>query len=278
MADSALRPVGGRSRRGSVVRHRLVELRPVGADASALVTQSLYTGPARITHVAIDYQNQPVTTDLLIKAALDSVGGATLFTRSNSATDLAVSTLGTPAAVDEGRAVTAATDGVEGGWFVEKGLFFDVAQGDGQTTGDERILVDVWYQECELLEIKLYPLGADASAATTRLIKLHRAAIIQGIQIDFGAGVPATADVVIKADVLDDLTGGTTAFTSTSSLTDFGPVGLGIAGVDEAGAVVAATDAVSGGYPIKRNIYVTVAEADLYATNEDIIIRLWLLA
>jgi hypothetical protein len=276
MAESGVRAVAGRSRRGHVVKHRLVELRPVGVDGSAIVTRALYTGPARITHLAIDYQNQPVTTDLLIKA--DGTGGATLFTRSNSATDLAVSTLGTPAAVDEGRAVTAATDGVEGGFFVSAGLFFDVAQGDGQTTGDERILIDVWYQESELLEVKLFPLGADAAAVATRLVKLHRAAVVQGIQMDFGAGVPATADVIVKADVLDDLTGGTTVFTSTSSLTDFGPVGLGIPGVDELGAAVAATDAVSGGYPVKRNVFVDVAQADGYTTNEDITVRLWLLA
>jgi hypothetical protein len=227
----------------------------------------------------VDYQNQPATTDLLVKSAAAGIGGTTLLTLTNVNTDIAISCVATPAAVDEGRAVTAATDGVEGGWFVADGLFFDVAQGDGQTSGDERIVIDLWYVECDLLEVKLFPSGADGSAAASRIVKATRAGIIQGLSIDFGAGVPATADVVIKVDVLDDASGGTTAFTSTNSLTDFGSasagVGLGIAGIDEANAVVAATDAVSGGYPFRRNLLFTVAQSDNYAADEDITVRLW---
>ena len=280
MAAPYKRVSGRRGTPGSV-RHRLVELRPVGSDGSAAITASLYTGPARITHVKIDYQNQPVTTDLLIKAANGSTGGATLYTGADTATDVAIKTLGTPAAIDEGNAVTAVTDGVEGGWFVSDGLYFSVAQGDGQTSGDERILIDVWYEELSLLEVKLFPSGADGSATAARLVKTYGAGNILGLSVDYGAGVPgATADLVIKSDVLDDASGGETVFTATNTATDIGSVysavGLGIAGIDEGGAAVAATDAVSGGHPFRSNLYFSVAQADGYAADEDIAVRLYI--
>jgi len=263
-----------RKRHESSVVHRRVELRPVGADGSAVATYSLWTGPARVTHIAVDYQNQPATTDILVKA--DNTSGATLLTLTNTNTDIPIRAVATPAAVDEGRAVTAATDGVDGGYFVKAGLYFDLAQGDGHTSGDEAVVIDVWYIVTDMVEVRLFPAGADGSAVATRLVKLHKAGIIQGIQVDFGAGVPATTDLVIKADVLDDASGGTTLFTSTNSLTDFGPVGLGIIGIDEANAAVAATDAIGGGQPFRRNLYFDVAQADGYSTDEDILVRLWI--
>jgi len=264
-----------RKRHETPVKHWRVELRPVGADGSAVATAWLRTGAARITHIAVDYQNQPATTDLLI---YDTLGGTAYFGNSNSATDIPVRGVATPGALDEGSAVTAATDGVDGGWFVKDGLYFDVAQGDGQTSGDEVIIVDVWGIETDIIEVKLFPTGADGSAVATRLVKMHRAGIIQGIQCVYGAGVTATTDLVIKADVLDDLSGGNTLFTRSNSATShLIGVGLGIIGIDEGNAAVAATDAIGGGQPFKRNLYFDIAQADAYSTNEDITVRLWAL-
>ena len=33
-----------------------------------------------------------------------------------------------------------------GGYFFHNGFYIDVAQGDGQTSGDEKIVFDFWYQ------------------------------------------------------------------------------------------------------------------------------------
>jgi hypothetical protein len=55
------------------------------------------------------------------------------------------------------------------------------------------------------------------------------------------------------------------------------PTGLGIIGIDEANAVVAATDAVGGGQPFRRALYFDVAQADNYAADEDILVRLWIM-
>lgn len=120
-----------------------VDLYPVGADGSAVVVRTVplpFAGAIRA--IAVDYQNQPATTDLVIKA--NDSAGATLFTATNTATDIGPSPLGDPLAVDEGGAAVAATDGTDGGSFFTRGLYFDVAQGDGQTSGDERIVVDLW--------------------------------------------------------------------------------------------------------------------------------------
>jgi len=116
-----------------------------GADGSGAVTRLVDLGGAgTLAALAIDYQNMPATTDLLIKA--DSTNGTTLFTRSNSATDLAPSLLGRPGA-DEAINATAATDGTESGYFFKRGLFFDVAQADAFTSGDERIIVECWIDD-----------------------------------------------------------------------------------------------------------------------------------
>jgi hypothetical protein len=127
-----------------MIRRKQVTLRPVGADGSAVTTLQVTLGrPGVVGALKVDYQNQPATTDLIIKA--DSSTGPTLFTRSNSNTDLALTPVGMPA-VDETGAAVAATDGTFGGWPFLSGLYFDVAQGDGQTSGDEKIVVDVLYQ------------------------------------------------------------------------------------------------------------------------------------
>lgn len=131
------------------IRTKTVTLRPVGADGSAVITYRLSLGrPAIVRFINVDYQNQPATTDLLIKA--DTSAGVTLFTATNNATDVGASGVGVPVGrpgVDEGNAATAATDGLSGGWAVSSGLYFDVAQGDGQTSGDEKIVIKLWLEQ-----------------------------------------------------------------------------------------------------------------------------------
>ena len=124
------------------IRLRQVTLVPTGADGSAVATATLSIGrPCIVRFIKVDYQNQPATVDLLIKDGTTS--GATLFTNTSSNTDVAFKPVGMPG-VDEGGAATAATDGLAGGWPVPSGaLFFDVAQGDGQTSGNEAVVIDL---------------------------------------------------------------------------------------------------------------------------------------
>lgn len=126
------------------LRRKQLTIRPVGADGSAVKTVQWTLGrPGIVRAIAVDYQNQPNTTDLIIKA--DSSSGAALFTKSNNNTDIALTPVGMPG-IDEGGAALAATDASAGGWPFLSGLYFDVAQGDGQTSGNEAIVVEVLYE------------------------------------------------------------------------------------------------------------------------------------
>jgi hypothetical protein len=116
-----------------------------GADATGVVTQRLDIGHAGVlAAIAIDYQNTPAGADLLIKA--DNTNGYTIFTRTSSQTDLAPSLLGRPGA-DEAINASAATDGTECGNVFRRGLFFDVAENDIFTSGNEKIIVECWIDD-----------------------------------------------------------------------------------------------------------------------------------
>lgn len=116
-----------------------------GADGTGAVTRLLRLGRAGVlAAVAIDYQNMPATTDVTIKA--DGSGGATLFLSQNSATDIAPSLIGRPGK-DEGGASLAAADGSECGNAFRKSLYFDVAQADIFTSGNEKIIVECWIDD-----------------------------------------------------------------------------------------------------------------------------------
>lgn len=252
----------------SFIVHKRIECRTVGADGSAVFTGTLPTGPALIRGLAIDYQNEPATTDIVIKA--DNVNGATIFTRSNSNTDLAPTPVGT-AAVDEGRAVTDAADAIGGGFPVRGGVYIDVAQADGQTGGNETILIDLWYQEVDYIKRTLYPVGADGSAVVTDTVRLAKAGVLAALAIDF-QNQPATTDVTIKADD----SSGQTLFTSANSATDLAPTLLGRPGADEAGAATAATDGTAAGSFFKTGLYIDVAQADGQTSgNEIIVVEFW---
>ena len=126
-----------------MLKHKRLVLKPAGADGSAAAAASFSVGKhGFIRSLAIDYQNQPATTDILIKDGY----GNTLFTRTSSATDIAMSNCGRPG-VDETGAATAATDGVGGGFPFISGCYVTVAEGDGQTSGDEKIVIDLIVEE-----------------------------------------------------------------------------------------------------------------------------------
>ncbi len=118
-----------------------------GADGTGAVTRTVPLGNSGVlAALAMDFQNidSGTTADVVVKA--DSTGGATLFTSTDSVTDLAPSLIG-GAGVDEAKNVTAATDGTECGNAFRSGLFFSVAQSDIFTTGNERIIVECWIDD-----------------------------------------------------------------------------------------------------------------------------------
>jgi hypothetical protein len=109
-----------------------------GADGSGVVTRSVPLGNAGVlSAIAIDYQNTPATAD---------TDGVTLHSRASSNTDLGPTLLGSPGA-DEAIAASAATDGTECGLAFKTGLFVDVAQSDAFTSGNERIILEMWIDD-----------------------------------------------------------------------------------------------------------------------------------
>lgn len=251
------------------VLHRRVLLTTTGSAGSAVATAFVPLPAGVLRALAVDYHaSAPATTDLVIKA--DSSTGNTLFTASNTVTDIPIRALGSPGALDEGSAVTAATDATDGGAFFKSGLYFDVAQSDALTNA---LTVDVWVDVLRYVQVSLYPVGADGSAVVTRTLDMNGAGVLRGLTIDY-QNQPVTTDITLKADG----SGGTTMFARTDSNTDITtPVGLGLIGVDEANAVIAATDASAGGHPFKRNIYIDVAQGDGQTSGDEIIvIGLWI--
>lgn len=116
-----------------------------GADGTGAVTRYVdLNGPGVLSAIAVDYQNMPATTDILIKA--DSTSGMTLFSAANTVTDIAPSLLGRPG-LDEAINASAATDGTECGMGFERGLFVDVAQADIFTGANEHIILEMWVDD-----------------------------------------------------------------------------------------------------------------------------------
>jgi hypothetical protein len=252
------------------LKHRKVHLKPVGADGSAVATHSLNTGAAVVRFIAVDYSNQPATTDLVIKA--DGSGGDTLFTVTNGNTDIAAKPVSMTAGVDEAAAALAATDGSAGGVPVKAGLHFDVAQADSSTAADHFIEIDVWYESVKYIKVESFPVGADGAAVDTKTVRLASPGIIRAIKVDY-QNQPVTTDILIKAEN----TSGTTLFTRTSSATDIALSPVGMPGVNESNAALAATDASDGGWPVKGAIFIDVAEGDGQTSgDEKIVFEFWI--
>lgn len=254
------------------VFHRQARITTTGSAGSATGSAYIPLPPGRITHVKVDYHaSAAATTDTVFKVdgLSDGSTGTTILTLTNTVTDIPIRALGQPAAVDEGNAATAATDGVEGGAFVKNGLSIAVAQGDALT---DCVIVDIWYERLRLETVELIAQsGADGTGAVTRTLDMNGAGNLIGVQFDY-QNTPATADVVIKADG----SSGDTIFTATNSNTDFGPSAIGIVGIDEGNAAAAATDGMGGGHVFKRNLYFDVAQSDIFTSgNEKIVVYCW---
>lgn len=116
-----------------------------GADGSGAVTRTVdFNGAGVLLGVHVDYSNMPATTDLVIKA--DGSSGTTLFTATNTVTDIGPTSIGI-IGIDEANGAMAATDGSAGGHAFKRNLFFDVAQADAFTSGNETIVVHTWVRQ-----------------------------------------------------------------------------------------------------------------------------------
>lgn len=126
-----------------MIRKYTIPVTTTGSAGSATGTASKQTSrPGVIRFVAVDYHaSAPATTDLVIKA--DDTNGATLFTVTNSATDITAKPVAMPG-VDEGNAATAATDLGAGGFPYSTGIFVSLAQSDALAPA---ATVSVWVEQ-----------------------------------------------------------------------------------------------------------------------------------
>jgi hypothetical protein len=252
--------------------HRSVTLPAVDGSGDASGTIKI-PGPGRI--VGVQYG---------IKTGADIYGGATSgtltlvdsFDAVTKFTDATITAaqdgykpVGTTS-LDEARGVTAATDGFSGGIPVRGDIDVVIASG----TETEVITVDVLVRLCTYARVSLRPSGSAGSASDSRILRLSGAGVLAAVGIDFGSGVPATADVTITAD---DATNGTALFTSTNSSTDLAPTLIGRPGLDEAAGASAATDGTEACNGYKQRLIVAVAQADPYVNSTDEInVELWI--
>lgn len=251
------------------VLHRRVRVTTTGAAGSAAGTAFVPLPPGALRALKLDFHaSAPATTDVTIKA--DSSTGNTLVTSTSSLTDVALRAVGSPGALDEGSAVTAATDATDGGGFYRHGLYIDVAQADALT---DCIVLDLWVDVLRYERVSLYPVGADGSAVVVKTLRLNGAGVLRALTIDY-QNQPVTTDIIIKADN----TNGDTLFSRASSATDITiPVGIGLIGIDEAVGALAATDASAGGQPFKTGLYIDVAQGDGQTGGDEIIyLGLWI--
>lgn len=254
--------------------HRQLRL-TIAADGTASGSVST-PAPARL--VAVMYGAPDTTESLDVGGAL--TGGALVLKAETTAgvqifTDAALNGVTTrpvpvgTTAVDEGRAATAATDGFSGGFPVRNGVFASISGG----TENEVLVVDLYFRLCTWVKLELSSqTGADGSGAVTRSIPLGNAGVLSALALDF-QNMPVTTDVTIKADSAN----GPTLFTGTSSATDLAPSLLGAPGADEAAGASAATDGTESGNAFKTGLYVAVAEADAFTSqDEKIVVELWI--
>lgn len=115
------------------LHRRKVIIKPVGADGAAVGSAEVHGRAGILRAVGIDYQNQPATTDVLIKE--NSTAGRTLFTNADSNTDIPLQSVSTEGLDEVGAAAHPA------GIAFYDGLWIDVEDGDGQTSGNEAVVV-----------------------------------------------------------------------------------------------------------------------------------------
>jgi hypothetical protein len=177
--------------------------------------------------------------------------------------------LGTTA-VDEARAVTAATDAFSGGFPVRGGVFVDLAT----ITDGEHIVVDMLFRLCTYVKIDLIAeSGADGTGAATKTVRLGNAGVLSAVALDF-QNMPATTDVVVRAD---EATTGLALFRSDNSLTDLAPSLVGRPGADEGNAATAATDGTESGNGFAQGLVVELTGADIFTSgDEKVVTELWI--
>lgn len=253
--------------------HRRLRVNTTGSAGAATGSAYVSLPGCRLTHLKADFHaSAAATTDTLVKAdgLADGSTGRTLLTLTNSVTDIGMAAFAQPNAVDEGRAVTAATDGVEGGAFIKNGISVSIAQGDALTNC---LILDLWFERLRYEVVTLVAQsGADGAGVVTRQFDTQGAGVLLGLEVDY-QNVPATSDLIIKADS----TSGETLFTSLNSNTDFGPVALGIPSIDEGNASGAATDGIGGGAPFRTGLFFDVAQTDAFTSgDEKILVHCWI--
>ena len=118
--------------------------------------------------------------------------------------------------------------------------------------------------------ITLTTTGSAGSAVATETLTLGRPGFVRALAVDYHASAPATTDLVIKADSAS----GVTLFTAANTSTDIPAKPVGMPGMDEAGAAVAATDLGSGGFPFGTGLYFDVAQSD--ALTGAVVVDVWL--
>lgn len=98
----------------------------------------------------------------------------------------------------------------------------------------------------------------DAGNTATATLTLGRPGFIRAIAVDYTSTGNAEMDLVLKADS----SSGATLFTKSNNETDIAATPVGMPGIDEGGAAIAATDASSGGFPFSSGIYASCAQMD----------------
>lgn len=233
-----------------------------------------FRGPGRIVGVQYGVKSAPDTYGAATGGALtvkaETTAGVQIFTDADltSVKDGFVP-VGTTA-VDEARGVTAATDAFSGGFPVRGGVFVAIASGtDGEVVTVDFLVRHTTYARCEL-----YPVGAAGSATVSSVLRLGGPGVLSAIAVDFGASVPATADLTVTAD---DASTGTALFTSTNSATDLAPSLIGSPGADEAIAATAATDGTEAASGFKDSLIVKLDQGDPGSTaGNTSIVELWI--
>lgn len=246
------------------IRRKRVVLSPTGSAGSATGDDTVHLGrPGVLRFIKVDYgSGVPATADVTIKR--DNSSGATVFTAANTSTDFGPVAVGT-AGMDEGQAASAATDALSGGIAFSSGLYVAVAQADPYADATDQITVDLYY---EPIRKKTLTLTTDGSGDATLGWTLGRPGVVRFIEVDYSATADAGTTMTIKRDS----SGGATIFTKDANETDFGPTAVGAAGVDEANAALAATDAVAGGLVFNTGLYVTIASGGASKIN---VVKVW---
>lgn len=120
-------------------------LAPTGADGAAVATKRLgLAHGGMLRAISVDYQNQPVTTDIVVYDGDDNTGEA-MFTLTSTNTDVPKTVLTTENAKTEDNTGATANAGF-GGIPFERNIFVDLAQGDGQTSGNEKVVMRLWVE------------------------------------------------------------------------------------------------------------------------------------